>query len=324
MSKAIRIHTTGGPEVLKWEEAEVGAPGDEQARVRHTAIGVNYLDTYHRSGRYPVTLPSGLGSEAAGIVDAVGRGVVHLRPGDRVAYAGGAPGSYAEVRLLPADRLVKIPAGISDQTAAAMMLKGMTVQYLIRRTYPVQRGDLVLLHAAAGGVGLIAIQWLKALGAVVIGTVGSDEKAKIAREYGCDHVIVYTREDFAERVREISGGTGVPVVFDSVGASTFESSLNCLRPRGMMVSFGSSSGQIPPFDPMLLSRKGSLFFTRPTIGHYTTTRAELESTASELFDVVSSGRVKIVLNHTYPLRDAAKAQKDLEARKTIGSIVLIP
>ncbi len=324
MSKAIRIHTTGGPEVLKWEEVEVGAPGDEQARVRHTAIGVNYLDTYHRSGRYPVTLPSGLGSEAAGIVDAVGRGVVHLRPGDRVAYAGGAPGSYAEVRLLPADRLVKIPAGISDQTAAAMMLKGMTVQYLIRRTYPVQRGDLVLLHAAAGGVGLIAIQWLKALGAVVIGTVGSDEKAKIAREYGCDHVIVYTREDFAERVREISGGTGVPVVFDSVGASTFESSLNCLRPRGMMVSFGSSSGQIPPFDPMLLSRKGSLFFTRPTIGHYTATRAELESTASELFDVVSSGRVKIVLNHTYPLRDAAKAQKDLEARKTIGSIVLIP
>jgi NADPH2:quinone reductase len=324
MPRAIRIHQTGGPEVLRWEEVEVGEPGDGQARVRHTAVGVNFVDTYHRSGLYPVQLPSGLGSEAAGVVEAVGPGVTVVRPGDRVAYAGGPPGSYAEVRLMPADRLVKLPDGISDQTAAAMMLKGMTVEYLIRRTHRVEPGETVLFHAAAGGVGLIACQWLKALGATVIGTVGSDEKAALARSHGCDHAIVYTKDDFVKRVREITGGKGVPVVYDSVGRSTFAGSLDCLRPFGLMVSFGNASGPAPPLELGILAQKGSLYVTRPTLATYTATRADLEATAKELFDVVLSGEVKIEINHTYPLKDAAQVHRDLESRKTTGSVVLLP
>jgi NADPH2:quinone reductase len=324
MSGAIRFDRTGGPEVLRWEEVPVGEPGEGQARVRHTAVGVNYIDTYHRSGLYPVPLPGGLGSEAAGVVEAVGPGVGRLRPGDRVAYAGGPVGSYAEARVMPADRLVKLPDDIPDQQAAAMMLKGMTVQYLVRRTHKVQPGETVLWHAAAGGVGLIACQWLKALGATVIGTVGSDEKARLAQEHGCDHVIVYTREDFPQRVREITGGKGVPVVYDSVGKSTFQGSLDCLRPLGLMVSFGNASGAVPPFELGTLAPKGSLYVTRPTLATYTATRADLEATAAELFDVVRSGKVQIAVGHTYPLRDAAQAHRDLEGRKTTGSIVLVP
>src|SRR5436190_2748875 len=286
MPKAIRLHQTGGPEVLRWEEVEVGEPGEGQARVRHTAIGVNFIDTYHRSGLYPLPLPTGLGSEGAGVVEAVGPGVTHVRPGDRVAYAGGPPGSYAEARVMPADRLLVLPEGVSDRQAAAMMLKGMTVQYLIRRTYKVQPGDAVLFHAAAGGVGLIACQWLKALGATVIGTVGSDEKAELARAHGCDHAVVYTREDFPKRVRELTGGRGVPVVYDSVGRDTFAGSLDCLRPLGLLVSFGNASGPVPPFEVGLLTQKGSLYVTRPTLSTYTASRADLEATASDLFDVV--------------------------------------
>jgi NADPH2:quinone reductase len=324
MPGAIRLYQTGGPEVLRWEEVAVGEPGEGQARVRHTAIGINYIDTYHRSGLYPIPLPGGLGSEAAGVVEAVGAGVAHVRPGDRVAYAGGPPGSYAEVRVMPADRLVKIPEGITDQQAAAMMLKGMTVQYLIRRTYRVQPGETVLFHAAAGGVGLIACQWLKGLGATVIGTVGSDEKAELARAHGCDHPIVYTREDFTKRVREITGGAGVPVVYDSVGRSTFAGSLDCLRPLGLMVSFGNASGPVPPFELGILAPKGSLYVTRPTLATYTATRADLEATAGELFDVVRSGRVKIEVRHTYALRDVQQVHRALEGRETTGSIVMIP
>ena len=324
MPKAIRMTKTGGPEVLQWEDSVVGEPGPGQARVRHTAIGVNFIDTYHRSGLYPIPLPSGLGSEGAGVVEAVGAGVVHVRPGDRVAYAGGPPGSYSEVRVMPADRLVKLPEGITDQQAAAMMLKGMTVQYLIRRTYKVQPGETVLFHAAAGGVGLIACQWLKALGATVIGTVGSKEKAKLAKEHGCDHAIIYTEEDFPKRVRELTGGVGVPVVYDSVGKSTFQGSLDCLRPLGLMVSFGNASGPVPPFELGILAPKGSLYVTRPTLATYTATRADLEATANELFDVVRSGKVKIEIHHTYPLKDAQQVHRDLEGRKTTGSIVMLP
>ncbi len=324
MPKAIRFHQAGGPEVLQWEEVDVGEPGPGQARVRHTAVGVNFIDTYHRSGLYPVPLPSGLGSEAAGVVEAVGAGVAHVRPSDRVAYAGGAPGSYSEVRVMPADRLVKLPEGIADRQAAAMMLKGMTVQYLIRRTYKVQPGETVLFHAAAGGVGLIACQWLKALGATVVGTAGSDDKAALAKAHGCDHVIVYTREDFAPRVRQLTGGQGVPVVYDSVGKSTFLGSLDCLRPRGLMVSFGNASGPVPPVELSLLTQKGSLYLTRPTLATYTATHDELEATAKDLFDVVLSGKVKVEVSRTYALRDARQAHADLEARKTTGSVVLLP
>ncbi len=318
----IRIHKTGGPEVLQWEEVTVGDPGDGQARIRHTAVGVNFIDTYHRSGLYPLPLPSGLGSEGAGVVEAVGPGVTHVKVGDRVTYAGGPPGSYSEARLMPADRLLKIPDGISDQTAAAMMLKGMTAQYLIRRTYKVQSGDTVLFHAAAGGVGLIACQWLKALGVTVIGTAGSDEKAALAKAHGCDHVIVYTREDFPKRVRELTGGKGVPVVYDSVGKSTFLGSLDSLRPLGLMVSFGNSSGPVSAFELSLLTQKGSLYVTRPTLATYTATRADLEATAQDLFEVVRSGKVKITVNHTYALKDAEQVHRDLEGRKTTGSIVM--
>jgi NADPH2:quinone reductase len=322
--KAIRLHQTGGPEVLKWEEVEVGEPGPGQARVRHTAVGVNFVDTYHRSGLYPVSLPSGLGSEGAGVVEAVGPGVLAVRAGDRVAYASGPPGSYSEVRVMPADRLVKIPDGVSDRQAAAMMLKGMTTQYLIRRTYKVQPGETVLFHAAAGGVGLIACQWLKALGATVVGTVGSDDKAELARAYGCDHTIIYTREDVAKRVREITGGAGVPVVYDTGGKSTFAASLDCLRPLGLLVSFGNASGPVPPFELSMLTQKGSLYITRPTLATYTATRSDLEATAQELFDVVSAGKVKVEIRHTYALKDAEQVHRDLEARKTTGSVVMIP
>jgi NADPH:quinone reductase len=324
MTRAIRVHKTGGLEVLQWEEVDVGQSGEGQARVRHTAIGVNFIDTYHRSGLYPLHLPTGLGSEGAGLVEAVGPGVSHVEVGDRVAYAGGPPGSYSEARVMSADRLVKLPDGISGTTGAAMMLKGMTAQYLIRRTYKVQPGDMVLFHAAAGGVGLIACQWLKALGATVIGTVGSDEKAALAKTHGCDYTIVYTKEDFPKRVREITGGKGVPVVYDSVGKSTFSGSLDCLRPLGLMVSFGNASGPVPPFELSLLTQKGSLYVTRPTLATYTATRADLEATAKELFDVVLSGKVKIEINHTYPLKDAQRVHRDLEARKTTGSIVMVP
>jgi NADPH2:quinone reductase len=324
MAKAIRFHEKGGPEVLRLEDVDPGEPGPGQARLRHTAIGINFIDTYHRTGLYPLPLPSGLGSEAAGVVEAVGAGVSHVKTGDRVAYAGGPPGAYAEVRVMPADRLVRVPEGISDRQAAAMMLKGMTVRYLIRRTYPVKAGETVLWHAAAGGVGLIACQWLKALGVTVIGTCGSDEKAALAKQHGADHVIVYTREKFPEKVRELTGGRGVPVVFDSVGKSTFTGSLDCLQPLGLMVSFGNASGAVPPFELGVLSQKGSLFVTRPTLFTYTATRQDLEATANDLFDVVRSGKVKIEVARSYPLAEAAQAHRDLEARKTTGSLLLIP
>ena len=324
MAKAIRIHKTGGPEVLTFEDVAVGDPGPGQARVRHTAIGLNFIDTYNRSGLYPLPLPTGFGSEAAGVVEAVGPGVTWVKAGDRVGYAGGPPGSYADVRVMPAERLVKVPDGISDQQVAAMMLKGMTTQYLIRRTFKVQPGQTVLFHAAAGGVGLIACQWLKALGATVIGTVGSDDKAKLAKAHGCDHTIVYTRENFVERVKEITGGQKVPVVYDSVGKDTWMGSLDCLQPLGLLAVFGNGSGPVPAFDLGLLAQKGSLFVTRPTLNTYTAKREDLEATANELFDVVKSGKVKIEINQTYALKDAAQAHRDLEGRKTTGSTVLLP
>ncbi len=324
MPKAMRITETGSPDVMRWEDVEVGEPGEGQARIRHTAVGVNLIDTYHRSGLYPLPLPTGIGSEAAGIVEAVGPGVTVVKPGDRVAYGGGPPGSYAESRLIPASILVPIPGGVSDETAAAVMLKGMTSQYLIRRTYPVKAGETVLFHAAAGGVGLIACQWLKALGATVIGTVGSDEKADVARAHGCDHVIISTREDIAKRVREITGGAGVPVVYDSVGKDTFMASLDCLKPLGMMVSFGNASGKVQPFDVGILSQKGSLYLTRPTLGAYTATRADLEATAKDVFAVIREGKVHVEIRHRYPLAEAGQVHRDLEGRKTIGSIVMVP
>ena len=324
MPKAIRISQTGGPEVLRWEDVEVGEPGEGQARIRHTAVGVNFIDTYHRSGLYPIPPPSGLGSEAAGVVEAVGPGVTVVKPGDRVAYAGGPPGSYSEARLIPAHILVPIPDGFDDKIAAAVMLKGMTSQYLIRRTYPVKAGETVLFHAAAGGVGLIACQWLKALGATVIGTVGSDEKAAIAKAHGCEHVIISTREDIAKRVKEITDGAGVPVVYDSVGKDTFLASLDCLKPLGLMVSFGNSSGKVTPFDIGILSQKGSLYLTRPTLATYTATRADLEATAKDVFDVIRSGKVKVEVRHTYPLPTQRRCTATWRAASTVGSIVLRP
>ena len=324
MPKAIRIHKHGGPEVFQYEDVTVGDPGPGQARIRQTAIGLNFIDTYHRSGLYQLQMPSGIGLEGAGVVEGVGPGVTWVKAGDRVAYAGGPPGAYAEVRLIPADRLVKVPEGVSDQTAAAMMLKGLTTQYLIRSTYRVQPGQTVLFHAAAGGVGLIACQWLKALGINVIGTVGSDEKAKLAKAHGCEHTIIYTRENFAERVQEITGGKKVPVVYDSVGKDTFMGSLDCLQPRGMLVVFGNGSGPVSAFDINLLAAKGSLYVTRPTLMTYTAKREDLEAMAADLFDVVKSGKVKIEVNQTYALKNAAQAHRDLEGRKTTGSTILLP
>jgi len=325
MTHAIRFHQTGGPEVLRWEEVAVGDPGANEARIRQHACGLNFIDIYHRTGLYPVPLPSGIGLEGAGVVEAVGSAVRHLQPGDRVAYAGGPLGGYSEARLIPADRLVKLPQSIDFTSAAAMMLQGLTAAYLLRRTYRVQAGDAVLIHAVAGGVGLIACQWAKALGATVIGTTSSEAKAQLARAHGCDHVILYTRENFVQRVREITGGEGVAVVYDGVGKDTFAGSLDCLRPLGMMVTFGNASGPVPPLDLLLLSQKGSLFVTRPTLMHYVAKRADLEALAGELFEIVaSSGKVRIEVNQTYALKDAAQAQIDLEARKTTGSTVLLP
>jgi NADPH2:quinone reductase len=322
MAHAIRFAKTGGPEVLEWQEVAVGRPGPGQVRIRHTAVGLNYIDTYQRSGLYPMPLPSGLGSEAAGIIEEVGPDVRDLKPGDRVAYAGGPLGAYAEARVMPADRLVPVPDGITDKEAAAMMLKGMTAWYLVRRTHPVKRGETILFHAAAGGVGLIACQWAKHLGATVIGTVGSDEKAELARKNGCDHPINYRREDFVARVNEITGGRKLPVVYDSVGKDTFYKSLDCLAPLGLLASFGQSSGAIGPVDIGILAAKGSLFLTRPTLNTYTATREDLLTAARELFEVVRSGAVKIQVNQTYPLREAARAHRDLQDRKTTGQTVL--
>ena len=321
MPYAIRIHETGGPEKMLWEEIDVGDPEAGQVRVRNSAVGLNYIDTYQRSGLYPMPLPSGLGSEAAGIVEEVGPGVTGLKPGDRVAYAGGPLGAYSEARVMPADRLVPLPAGITDEQGAAMMLKGMTAWYLIRRTHPVKRGETILIHAAAGGVGLIVSQWAKHLGATVIGTVGDDEKAALAKKNGCDHPINYRKEDFVARVNDITQGKKLPVVYDSVGKDTFYKSLDCLAPLGLLASFGQSSGAIGPVGIGILAGKGSLFLTRPTLNTYTATREDLLTAAGELFDVVQKGAVKLAINQTYPLRDAAKAHRDLQDRKTTGSTV---
>jgi len=323
MTHAIRFHQTGGPEVLNWEAVEVPAPGAGEVSLRHTAVGLNYIDTYHRSGLYPVELPSGIGLEAAGVITAVGAGVESFAVGDRVAYAGGPLGAYAEARTMPAGPLVKLPGSVSDETAAAMMLQGLTAQYLLRQTYRVQAGDTIVIHAAAGGVGLIACQWAKHLGATVIGTVGSDEKAELAAAHGCDHPVVYTRESLPERVKAITGGKGVPVVYDAVGKDTFMDSLACLRPFGLMVSFGNASGAVPPFDIGLLAKMGSLYLTRPTLFHFTADRARLDPMAAELFDLVGSGVIRVEVNQRYPLADAAQAHRDLEARKTTGSTVLV-
>ena len=322
--KAIRIAETGGPEVMKLVDTEVGAPGPGQVRVRQTAVGLNYIDTYHRSGLYPLQFPSGLGLEAAGVVEEVGEGVSSLKVGDRIAYGTGPIGAYAEMRNLPANRLVKLPSSISDETAAGMMLKGMTARYLLRATYVVKPGDTILLHAAAGGVGLIMSQWAKALGATVIGTVGSDAKVDVARAHGCDHVINSATEDTVKRVRELTGGKGVPVVYDGVGKDTLMISLDCLSPRGLMVSFGNASGPVPPLDLLQLSAKGSLYVTRPTLNTYTASDADLQETAQDLVSVVASGKVKIPVNQRYALADVVQAHRDLEGRKTTGTTVLLP
>jgi NADPH2:quinone reductase len=324
MTKAIRFSQTGGPEVLRWEDVEVGEPGPGQIRIRHTAIGLNYLDTYHRSGVYPLPLPSGIGSEGAGVVTGVGKGVKEFKKGDRVAYASPPVGAYSEERLMPADRVVKIPAGISDRTAAAMMLKGMTAQYLIRKTYKVKKGETVLFHAAAGGVGLIACQWLRALGVKVIGTVGTKEKAALAKKHGCTWPIVYTEEDFLEAVKKITKGKGVPVVYDGVGKAVFAKSLDCLSPRGLIVNFGNASGVVDPVPPGILAAKGSIYLTRPTLVTHVATRKDLLATANDLFRMVKSGKVKIRIDQEYALKDAARAHADLESRKTTGSTILIP
>lgn len=324
MTHAIRIHSTGGPEVLKWEEVTVGTPAPNEVRLKATAIGLNYIDTYHRSGLYKIPLPSVLGREAAAVVEEIGSAVTDLKVGDRVAYAASPIGAYAEARLMLADKLVKIPAGISDNQAASMMLKGMTAQYLLRRIHPVKPGDTILMHAAAGGVGLILCQWARHLGATVIGTVGSDEKIALAKSNGCDHVINYAKEDFVARVAEITDGKKCNVVYDGVGKDTFLKSLDCVRPLGLVAVFGNASGAVPPFDIGLLGAKGSLFVTRPTVDTFIATRADLLAVAKELFEVVAGGIVKIEINQTYALKDAVTAHQDLEARKTTGSTVLIP
>ncbi len=325
MSNAIRIYETGGPEVLRWEADDPGSPVAGEALVRHKAVGLNFIDVYHRTGVYPLPeLPAVPGMEGAGIVEAVGEGVFEVAVGDRVAYAGLPPGAYAEVRRMPADRLVQLPEAISYEQGAAMMLQGMTARYLLRGCYDVKAGTTLLIHAAAGGVGLIVCQWARHLGATVIGTVGSQEKADLASAHGCQHPILYNQEDFAERTREITAGKGVDVVYDSVGQATFMKSLDCLRPMGMMVSFGQASGLVPPFDPGLLSAKGSLFLTRPTLMSYTAEREALLKHARDLFEVVANGAVKVDVRQTYPLAEAARAHQDLEARKTTGSTVLLP
>ena len=324
MAQAIRFHETGGPEVLKYERVDVPQPGAGEVRVRNTAIGVNFIDTYQRSGVYQLPLPSGLGSEAAGVVEAVGPGVDWLVPGDRVAGCTGPIGAYSTERVMPADRLVKLPDGIEERTAAAMMLKGLTVQYLFRQTYPLKAGETIVFHAAAGGVGLIACQWARALGVTMIGTVSSDAKAALAREHGCAHTIVYTRESFVDRVKELTGGKGVPVVYDSIGKDTFPGSLDCLSPRGLFVSFGGASGPVPPLNVMMLSQKGSLYVTRPTLFTYAATHAALDAMASELFAMVKQGKIMPDARQTFALKDAGDAHRALEGRKTTGATLLLP
>lgn len=322
--KAIKFHKTGGPEVMQYEDITLDAPGPGEVRLRHTAIGVNYLDTYYRSGAYPLPLPSGLGSEAAGVVEAVGEGVTTLKVGDRVAYGAGPIGSYSQARNMPANRLSKLPDTISDETAAAMMLKGMTVRYLLRETYKVKAGETILWHAVAGGVGLIAVQWAKHLGVRVIGTTSSPEKAALAKSMGCDEVINYTSENVAERVRELTDGKGVPVVYDGVGQATLNASLDSLSPFGLLVNFGSASGPVTGFDTGILAAKGSLYLTRPGLNTYFDSDEALQANVADLFDVVGSGAVRIEVNQTYPLADAVKAHQDLEGRKTTGSTILLP
>jgi NADPH2:quinone reductase len=324
MTKAIRIHATGGPEALVWEGVQVGDPGPGEARVRHTAIGLNYIDTYHRSGAYKLPLPTGLGQEAAGVVEAVGPGVSDLKPGQRVAYGTGPIGAYCEARVMPADRLVPLPDGISDRDAAAMMLKGLTVQYLFRQTKHLVAGDTILFQAAAGGVGLIACQWAKALGVTMIGTTSTDEKAAMAREHGCAHTIVYTRENLVERVKALTGGKGVPVVYDGVGKDTFAHSLDCLSPRGLMVLFGAASGPVPPFDLGTLAAKGSLYITRPTLFSYASSRADLLAMAKEMFGLMLAGKVRAEIHQTFPLAHAADAHRALQGRQTTGATLLVP
>jgi NADPH2:quinone reductase len=323
MPHAIRIHTLGGPEVLRWEEIDVGPPGRGEVRLRHTAVGLNFIDVYERTGLYAVQLPAVPGKEGAGVVDELGSGVRQLKVGDRVAYSAQSSGAYSEARVLPAERLVRIPDSVSDQQAAAVMLKGLTVQMLLRQTYRLRRNEFALVHAAAGGVGSIMVQWAHHLGAKVIAVVSSSAKATLARELGADHVVL-SGENWVEQVRSATGGQGVHVVYDSVGQDTFMGSLDCLRPRGLMVSFGNASGPVPPVAPLELTRRGSLFLTRPTLFHYIPTRATLARAAQELFDVVGRGIVKVHIGQTYPLQDAARAHVDLEARRTTGSTVLLP
>ncbi|MGQ0655070.1 MAG: quinone oxidoreductase family protein [Betaproteobacteria bacterium] len=323
MAKAVRYHKQGGPEVLQVDDVQVPEPGAGQVRLRHTAMGVNFVDTYQRSGLYPMQLPAVAGNEGVGVVEAAGSGVTDLKKGDRACYTG-LPGSYCEERVVPAERLVKVPEGISDEQVASMLLKGLTVHYLIFTTYPVKKGETVLWHAAAGGVGLIACQWLKALGVTVIGTAGSDEKCALAKDHGAAHVINYSRENFVERVKEITGGSKVPVVYDSVGKTTWEGSLDCLQPRGLIASFGNASGPVAPVNLGILSTKGSLYVTRPTLATHIASRADLVERSNALFDIVKSGKVKIETTGKYKLADAAQAHRDLEGRKTTGSVVLVP
>ena len=321
MTHAVRIHSTGGPEVLKWEEVEVGEPGPGEVRIRQAAAGLNFIDVYHRTGLYRQPFPFIPGVEGAGIVEAIGEGVESLRSGDRVAYAGPL-GGYAETRLIDADRLVKLPDDIGFDEAAAMMLRGMTARMLLRSVHEVKSGETILVHAAAGGVGLILCQWASALGATVIGTVSTEEKAELARAHGCDHPILYTKQDFAQQVDKLTAGQKLSVVYDSVGKETFLKSLDCLRPRGLMVSFGNASGPVDPISPLLLSKKGSLFLTRPTLFHYIATRPELEQSAADLFDMVRSGKMKIEVGQRYKMSEAAEAHRALEARETTGSTIL--
>lgn len=323
MTKAIRIHETGGPDVLRWEDVEVGKPGPGEALIEHKAIGLNFIDVYFRTGLYKAELPLTIGGEAAGVVLETGEGVTNVKAGDRVAYVLGN-GAYAQKRLAPANRLVKVPDNVTDEQAAAAMLKGMTAWYLLHRSYPVKSGDWILCHAAAGGVGLILGQWAKHLGARTIGTAGSADKVELARQHGYDHVIDYTKQDFAGEVASITGGEKCAVVYDSVGKDTFDGSLDCLRPLGMMVSFGQSSGKIPPVDLGILSQKGSLFVTRPTLFTYVAKREDLETAAAAVFDVIGKGIVELRVNQRYDLEDAAQAHRDLEARKTTGTTVLLP
>lgn len=324
MSKAIRMFSTGGPEVMQYVEVDVGHPGPGEVRIRHAACGLNYIDVYFRNGTYPQPLPAGLGMEGAGVIEEVGPDVTHVKAGDRVAYAGRPTGAYAEVRVMPAAIVVKLPDAIDFEMAAAMMLQGLTVQYLFRRTYALRAGETILFHAAAGGVGLIACQWARALGVTMIGTVGTDEKGELAKAHGCTHVINYNKENFIERVKQITGGKGVPVVYDSIGKDTFIGSLDCLAPLGLLASYGSASGPVPPFSLNELASRGSLYVTRPTLFSYIAKREDLDAMASELFGMVESGKIKIDINQRYALADVAQAHRDLESRKTTGSTILIP